>query len=444
MIFIYCNKITERLTYITQHIFDRLLGIEPQICTNIAAFEAYQGYKINYSNVEMKDIISIVPHSLLFEEDITLQMVDISIYKDIPVCFQTKQWGKALPFDVFAASFYFLSRYEEYLPHHKDEHDRYDERESLAYRRHFLHLAVVDYWVEELSTVLKDTYPDIVFSDKRYTFIPTYDIDSAYAYRHKGFLWNIAGGIRSFFRRDFDAIKNRIEVLTGRRSDPYDTFNYLSQLHQQYNIRPCYFFLVAKRWSGYDKNITPHCKSFQNLIRQLGAHSNVGLHTSYYIKEHPERIDFEMNFLQTVLQTSVIKNRHHYLRFSLPESYHLLVAKGIKEEYSMGYVRTAGFRAGTCNPFLFFDLCNNKMTDMLVYPLLFMENAFANIQDHQEIVQYLMPYINEVKKHKGVLVTLFHNQSFKTGVEGNKWKAVYETLLPCIISEKRISEVPET
>ncbi|MDR1182737.1 MAG: polysaccharide deacetylase family protein [Bacteroidales bacterium] len=435
MIFIYCNKITERLIYITQHIFDRLWGIESRICTNIAVFEACEGYKINYSEVSMKDIISIVPNGLLFEENITLQTVDVSMYRGMPVCFQTKQWNETLPFDVFAASFFFLSRYEEYLPHYKDSHQRYDEKNSLAYKHNFLHLAVVDCWIKELSTVLKNTYPDIVFSDRRYTFIPTYDIDSAYAYRHKGFLLNMAGGIRSLFKRDFNAIKNRIAVLSDKKPDPYDTFDYLSQLHQRYNIHPCYFFLVAKRRSDYDKNINPHNKSFQNLMQQTGIHSNTGLHASYHVKDDPKRIDFEISFLQTVLQTPITKNRHHYLRFSLPESYRLLISKGIKEEYSMGYVQTAGFRAGTCNPFLFFDLPNNKITDMLVHPLLFMENAFADIQNPQEIIKHLLPYVNEVKKYNGVLVTLFHNQSFKPGAEGNKWKTVYETLLPYFISK---------
>jgi hypothetical protein len=280
-----------------------------------------------------------------------------------------------------------------------------------------------------LALVLKTKYTDIVFAEKQYTFIPTYDIDSAYAYRHKGFFWNVAGGLRSFIRGDFKEIKTRIEVLTGRKQDPYNTFDYLSALHQRYKLRPCYFFLLARRWSNYDKNINPANKYFQKLMQELSAHSNTGLHTSYYVKDNPKKINSEIAVLQTVLQKPITKNRHHYLRFSLPNSYRLLISKGIQEDYSMGYVQTSGFRAGTCNPFLFFDLQNNKTTDLLVYPLIFMENAFSDMQDPQEIVKYLLPYIDEVKRYNGTLVTLFHNQSFKTGTEGNKWKIVYETLL---------------
>jgi hypothetical protein len=164
-------------------------------------------------------------------------------------------------------------------------------------------------------------------------------------------------------------------------------------------------------------------------MQQLSIGSDMGIHASYYVKDYPQRIDFEIASLQTVLQMPITRNRHHYLRFSLPESYRLLISKGIKEDYSMGYVHTVGFRAGTCNSFLFFDLQNNKTSDLWVYPFLFMENALYDIQQAQEIVEYLTPYINEVKRHKGILVTLFHNQTFKTGSEGMKWKTVYEILL---------------
>ena len=429
MILIYCKKQTERLNYIIQHIFNRILGVQFQICEDISTFEQYQGYKINYSDVVFENELSIVPHNLLFEQDITPQIIDIQTYKDTPICFQTKPLDKILPFDVFAACFFFLSRYEEYLPHQKDAHQRYDETQSIAYQHHFLHIAVVDKWIEELAITLKNKYPDMVFADRKYSFIPTYDIDIAFAYRHKGFLLNMAGYIRSLLKLDFKGIKMRTRVLLGKCQDIYDTFDYLSNLHKLYELRPCYFFLVAKKRSRYDKNI--HCKNtyFQKLIQKLAVNAETGLHTSYYAKDCPQKIDFEKDFLEKTLQKSVIKNRHHYLRFSLPDTYNLLETKGIKEEYSMGFVQTVGFRAGTCNPFLFFDLQNNRISEMEIYPLLFMENALPNLQEPEKIVEYLMPYIDEVKRYKGVLVSLFHNQSFGEEVENEKWKKVYEKLL---------------
>jgi hypothetical protein len=191
--------------------------------------------------------------------------------------------------------------------------------------------------------------------------------------------------------------------------------------------------LVAKKWSRYDKNTNYKNPHFKKLIQKLAINADIGLHTSYFAKDYPQKMDFEIDFLQKTIQKSVVKNRHHYLRFSLPDTYNLLESKGITEEYSMGYIQTVGFRAGTCNPFLFFDLQNNRTSEMEIYPLLFMENAFSNRQSPTEIIEYLMPYIEEVKRYKGVLVSLFHNQSFGEEVADEKWKKVYEKLLEYII-----------
>ena len=425
MIFIYSEKQTERLNYITHHIFNRILGIPFQICTNITAFEEHQGCKINYSNADIENTVSIAPHTLLFEENIIDHKPEISIYKGMPIFFQTKQQNKTLPFDVFSACFFSLSRYEEYLPHLKDKHQRYDEKESLAFKNNFLNLAVVDRWIEELATAIKNSYPDTVFAERKCSFLPTYDVDIAYAYRNKGFLLQTACYIRSLLKCDFKDIIKRTGILLKKHPDPYDTFDYLSSLHRLYNLRPCYFFLVAKKRSHYDRNTTCKNKSFKNLINKLATNADIGLHTSYYAKDFPEKIDFETRFLQKILQSPIVKNRHHYLRFSLPETYRLLESKGIKEEYSMGYVRSLGFRAGTCNPFFFFDLQNNRASQMEVYPFFFMEDALSHVQNQEEIVAHLRPYLEEVIRCKGTLVSLFHNESFCE----QKWRTVYEELL---------------
>ena len=432
MILVYTRKETERLRYICSHIFKQILGMEFQLCTDIQYFKGYDGYKLNYSDIFMENILNISPCDLLFEKDIHSQEIIFSDYQGIPICLLCQSSESALPFDVFAACFFFLSRYEEYLPHEKDAHQRYEVSNSLAYKHNFLHLAVVDRWIKLLADKIRNQYPDITFSKREFSFIPTYDIDLAYAYKHKGFWITAAGLVRSCLKLDFNAIKKRIDVLSGKSSDPYYTFDFLSKLHQKYNLKPCYFFLVSKKRTKYDKNTSPRNKTFQTLIQSLSAKADIGLHTSYYIKDNPQKIDSELSSLQTIISQSIDKNRHHYLRFSLPESYQLLASKGIKEEYSMGYVHTVGFRAGSCSPFYFFDLQKNQASDMLVYPLLFMENAILE-KDVSQTIDYLIPFIEEIRQYKGTLVSLFHNQSF--GCEGNeqKWKKVYEELLEIVI-----------
>ena len=431
MILIYTKQKTERLYYICSHIFEQILGIEFELCTNVHSFSDFKGYKLNYSDISIENILSIYPCNLLFETDICLQDINFGLYENTPVCFFNQSSSLALPFDVFSACFFFLSRYEEYLPHAEDIHQRYDAVNSLAYRHDFLHLAIVDRWIKLLADKLQEKYPNISFSPREFSFIPTYDIDLAYAYKHKGFFLNAVGFVRSLLKLDFKAIKKRTNVLLGKIPDPYETFDYLSSLHQKYKITPCYFFLVAQKRSKYDKNTSPKNKAFQQLIQNLSTKADVGLHTSYYTKDDPQKIDFELVCLQNITKRTIDKNRHHYLRFSLPESYQLLVSNGIEEEYSMGYVHHVGFRAGTCNPFYWFDLQKEKKTNMFIYPLLFMENALLK-EDTSQVVNSLIPFINEIKQYNGTLITLFHNQSFGDEANQEKWKKIYESLLGII------------
>ena len=42
----------------------------------------------------------------------------------------------------------------------------------------------------------------------------------------------------------------------------------------------------------------------------------------------------------------------------------------------MGYINHVGFRAGTCTPFLFYDLDFEIQTPLLIYSFNFIDNAF--------------------------------------------------------------------
>ena len=427
-ILVYSPGISNRLQYIVNHIFYGMLKRGVKICSDADYFRNYQGCKINYSHRDFTNCLKIVPHRLLFRKKIRPQTINFSEYNGIPICFQTGR-NDNFPFDIFAASFYFLSRYEEYLVDSTDVHQRFDAKDSLAYKNNILHLPLVDYWVAELKRALIKQYPDFTFPERKFSFTPTYDIDLAFAYRQKGFFLQLAGYAKLLLKLDFKKIITRTKVLLRKEEDPFYTFDYLEDIHQKYQLRPCYFFLAAKRKSKYDRNPAWKNKAFQKLIADLSLSSDIGLHASYYTKEKPKRIKTEKDYLQSVTQKPVVRNRFHFLRFALPDGYRNLQDSNIKKDYSMGYADHICFRAGTCTPFFFFDIQKNKFTKLLIYPLLCMENAFSNCQNSEEIIQIITPYIEEIKKHNGTLTTLFHNHAFDEKEVGKKWKEVLEEVV---------------
>ena len=78
-----------------------------------------------------------------------------------------------MPFDPFAATFYMLSRYEEYLPYKKDRFSRFPASESLAFKNNFLKKPVVDKWILLIKEVLMKAYPNLNFKPHNFTYLNT-------------------------------------------------------------------------------------------------------------------------------------------------------------------------------------------------------------------------------------------------------------------------------
>ena len=131
----------------------------------------------------LKEELFFQSHPILFEKGVVERNINISKYNDLVCFFLVK--NSTLSFDPFGATFYMLTRYEEYLPHIKDKFGRFEAKESLAYKHGFLNKPVVDQWAQILKLELIKKYPQLKFPTKKFKFINTIDIDSAYLYLEK-------------------------------------------------------------------------------------------------------------------------------------------------------------------------------------------------------------------------------------------------------------------
>ena len=146
---IYSSIITPRLRYITDFIGKEITGKPFELTDDFTAFQNHSGPKINYSSEDIQNCeLSIVNCQLLFQPGITKQKIECFDINGFKAFFKTS--GDYL-FDIFAASFYLLSRYEEYLPHKKDMYGRFAYENSLAYNEKFLHLPLINIWLEDFK-----------------------------------------------------------------------------------------------------------------------------------------------------------------------------------------------------------------------------------------------------------------------------------------------------
>ena len=418
MLLIYSTKATTRLQYSCKFIFEEILGTSYSLTTDVANFRNYTGEKINYSYVDFDKVYQIKPHLILAET--TVKDQDIKVYGKGEKCRFFVTSHNTADFDIFAAVFYLISRYEEYLPHRKDMYGRYAHENSIAYRENFLQLPLVNIWIEEFKEKLIELFPLLKFYPKPFYFLPTYDIDIAWSYKEKGLLRNVGGFIKS-------PTLERITVLLSGEKDPYDSYGFMDELHKKYKLNPIYFFLVAKKNGLYDKNILPDNEFMRELIKTHADKYNIGLHPSWQSYNNDEILIAEKEMLQRVSGANIHSSRQHYIKFSLPETYQKLIEAGITDDYSMGYGSINGFRASTGSSFDWYNLLEEKITALRIHPFCFMDaNCFYEEKiSIKESSGELMHFYDACKKWNTPLTTILHNNFLGTGKEFNGWKDLY-------------------
>ncbi len=433
---VYANKITPRLQYVTDFIGRQITGEPFQLTTDTFYFSDYRGPKINYGYEDVCDNeMLIVNYPLLFEDTIKKQAIQCFRANDFKAFFKSEG---DYPFDIFAAVFYLLSRYEEYLPHNKDEYGRYAHENSIAFKEGFLNIPLINIWIEDFKKVLKQKFPSINFKHSTFKLQPTYDIDEAYAFTNKSLLKTLGGAARSIVYGQWSMIKERIKVLRKKKQDPYDAYEWMDGLHERNQLNPIYFFHVANKKGKYDKNIEPSNPAMQQLIKQHAEKYSIGIHPSWASGDEKGLLNKEIHALESVTGKKITSSRQHYIRFTLPHTFRRLIAAGITDDYSMGYGSINGFRASVASSFNWYDLKKEEQTNLLLHPFCFMEanSFFEQKYLPQRAYEEMMHYYHVVKDVNGIMITIWHNNFLGNYRSFAGWKEVYEEFIGVVKSER--------
>lgn len=426
---IYASTITPRLQYVAGFLGKEITGQSFELTTDKDYYAGNDSPKINYSAGKIStEEFWLKPHSLLFETGINEQDLSVVEAEGTKVFFSTE--GE-LRFDIFAATFYLLSRYEEYLPHQKDMYGRYAHENSLAFKEGFLDQPLINFWIKSFKEKLKQKFSSLIIHSSPFTFLPTYDIDIAWSFKHKGWRRNGGGLLQSLINGNWKKMKERIAVLRDKQKDPFDAYSWLHQLHEKNQVKPYYFFLVAGRNGKYDKNILPGQKALQTLISDHIIRYPAGIHPSWRSGDEHELLKKEINTLSTIAGNKILSSRQHYIRFTLPETFRRLVESGIQFDFSMGYGSINGFRASVATPFYWYDLEKEQATNLMLFPFCYMEaNSFYEQKySAQQALDEMRYYYNTVRSVNGTFIMIWHNHFLGTDKLFAGWKEVYEQFI---------------
>ena len=426
MILVYTPKITRRIEYIFKHIFINIIGLNVDFTSEVNEFVSFEGPKLSYAPKRLSNEFYIKSNSILLEQGFSDIEIDVKDW-DESKCFFYNENG-TVPFDIFAASFYLISRYEEYLPHLKDVYGRFSFQESIAHKNNFLEEPVIDIWAYKLKESLCSFFPNVIFDDRKFKLKTIIDVPSVYYYKNKGFLRTIGGVFTDLARLKPKNIYTRLLVIFRLQKDPYDTFNWIVNKQKQVSDKFLFFFLVGK-FSTYDKNISLIKQPFVNIIKLVSDYSIIGLKLSFFALNNLNILKKEKADIESITNRDLTISRNSFSKVNLPINYRNLIKLNIREDYTMGYVNKIGFRASTCTPFLFYDIDNDIQTPLLINPYNLMDYSLLNINSFLDKKEKVIEIIKKVKSVNGTFTSIFNNYSFSNDSRWKRFKEIFEIII---------------
>jgi len=414
MLLIHVQQVTPRVSYTFKHICKRILGVDINLTSKIENFIAHDGPKFSYGKQPLSKELYFQSVDLLFEQGLNDPDIHVLDWEETKCFFEVKNENAALPFDIFAASFYLLTRYEEYLPHVKDSLGRFPATESIGYNNDFLQDPVVDIWAFKLKKVLEEKFPDLTFIEKNFEVIPVIVVNETFVYKNKGFLRSVGGAIKDLWKLKIDEVSNRVKVNFGLKKDPYDTFDFIIRL-QKNKRRDSRVLFGLGDYSNYEKNISYNNPTHRIVIKHISDYLSVGLKVSFesigkllMLKKEKQRME---SIINRKLQHAICS----FFKIKLPEAYRNFIELEVEEDYSMGFW------------VMFYDLDYEVQT-----PLKINSFCFANLGNRTDIEneetarKEIISYIEKIKKVNGVFTPVLSNVLFSDLYGQTFWKSILE------------------
>lgn len=403
LVVVYSAETSARLRYVCEFVFNVVLRVPFQITNDKAVALAHSGIVITYAAVPLKGI-HLVPGTLLFE-------------REVDPSFQLPVKGRVaalvpLVMDVFSAVFWFISRYEEWQPFKMDAHGRFGAKSSLLAAQEALEEPVVDVWINQLRRDIEAHYPQLPLPPKVFRVVSTIDVDNLYAYKNKPFWRRWGAAVRDRLNGRSDVVKIREAVLRGEQNDPFDVYAEVSQFCEESNIPLSWFFLM-RGGTRYDRTVTNLAAFKEPMQAALRHGAKVGLHPSYYSQYNPGQLGAELDRFAQASGAEAQFSRQHYLRYDIRWTPHVLVASGVRVDFTMGFSDRAGFRAGTSHVFKMYDFENETILPVYAVPFCAMDGAYSTqaIAPEQALSQ-LKALAETIREVGGNFITVYHERSF--------------------------------
>lgn len=328
--------------------------------------------------------------------------------------------------DLIGSSFLMLSRYEEALDNApRDKHGRAAAANSIADKNNFLHVPVVNIYLEVLWGCMAALCPALKRKANTFTIMPTHDVDAPYESMFIGLTQALrqSASLTVKRRAPVKAANNMIAWLTCQAGKPlldsYDTFSLLMDASEKAGTRSHFYFKTGKTDAEFDKYYDPAAPSVRALMQAIHKRGHhIGFHPSYNTSNNAEEFNTEYKTLRNIcddlgIQQTQWGGRQHFLKWNARTSPAMWNTQKLSYDSTLSYADKPGFRCGTCYAFPLYDLTGRKTLTTYERPLIVMEQSVLNYMnlsgDLQQAWDVFASLKSTCKFYGGEYVLLWHN-----------------------------------
>ena len=427
MVLIYCNKISPRIEYTFNHIFKLILNKNFSITNSKSEFIDFKGYKFSYANTPISKELFFQSNGLLEERGLEIHEITIFEWDNIKCFFKVGQ-KSAMPFDIFSAIFFLLSRYEEYMPHSSNKKSQFSHLESIAYKENFLEIPLIDIWIEKLLSVLENKIKLKCKNDSNNLIVSIIiSLSRPFKYVNKYPFESFMIWFKNLINLNLWEVLEHLLVLFKIKIDPWEIDNYLKDLFLDSKNKVYFFFSFSSE--SFFRYETPKTnENFKKYIKEVHDNFEIGLLPSHNALKKLKAFELENFNISKLTHTKIDKILLQEGLKKISEDYKNSLSLDYANDFSMGYIDAFGYRASTCSSFFFYDLSNETKTKLLVTPFVAHHRLINKISE-SEVIDKIQNFKEIARKFSGNFSIILNNEIFENSFKNGKRRLYFISII---------------
>jgi hypothetical protein len=335
-------------------------------------------------------------------------------------------------FDIFASSFFLLTRWEEFVLPRREDGLRCDESQLYVVKHRLTHRPLVNEYLELLTDFFKHFGFEIK-PQRKFTIFQTHDVDWVHLSTFHELMRNTWKMViyQKLYKKSW-LIFWRFLYYRLTLTNPFDSFSDFMDFSETIQLKNAFYFkacVAGERGFTYDYNNTRVKKTVANIL-QRGHH--VGFHPSENTYKNESQFKIEYERLAEIAPVIEGGRQHHLLYHT--DSFKTWDKHELVYDSGYGFQFRNGFRCGTCYEFPVFDVFARKELTLKEIPFVIMDTVFVRKKSSsEEMERESRELIDTVKKYNGILCTVWHTNMFKT-LERKKYVKTYFKIIEYAIN----------